>query len=108
DLTFVSTRVAAFVGGHFWPGCPPRSAIAILLYYFGGRLPRTKLYFYREEDGEAPVLEWLLGLRHNDTRAYAKCVAATRNSPRAATSCAVRWPITSAMGSMSCGCACDG
>jgi len=47
-----------------------------LLYCQGGRLPRTSVYFYREENGETPVLEWLRGLRRSDARAYAKCVAA--------------------------------
>jgi phage-related protein len=38
-------------------------------------LPKTELIFYRDERGQAPVVEWLRGLRRKDRRAYAKCNA---------------------------------
>ena len=41
-------------------------------------MPRASVYFYREEKGETPVLEWLRGLRRSDARAYTKCVAAVQ------------------------------
>ena len=39
-------------------------------------MPRTSVVFYRELDGEVPVLTWLAKLRKKDQRAYAICVAA--------------------------------
>ena len=41
-------------------------------------MPQTEVIFYRDEDGSAPALEWLRGLRRGEQRAYAKCVARTR------------------------------
>ena len=38
-------------------------------------MPKTELIFYRDERGQAPVVEWLRELRHKDKRAYAKCNA---------------------------------
>lgn len=38
-------------------------------------MPKTELIFYRDEHGEAPVVEWLRELRRKDKRAYAKCGA---------------------------------
>jgi hypothetical protein len=37
-------------------------------------LPRTEIFFYQDEDGRAPVIEWLRELRREDRQAYAKCV----------------------------------
>lgn len=37
-------------------------------------MPRTDVYFYLAGDGTVPVLDWLRRLRHQDRRAYAKCV----------------------------------
>jgi len=39
-------------------------------------MPQTTVVFYRETRGEAPVLEWLSGLRRTNQPAYEKCVAA--------------------------------
>lgn len=39
-------------------------------------MPKTQVYFYADEKGRVPVLEWLYELRRSNTRAYAKCVAA--------------------------------
>ena len=39
-------------------------------------MSRTTVVFYREPDGEAPVLEWLRKLRKTNRRAYETCVAA--------------------------------
>ena len=36
-------------------------------------MPTTKLIFFREADGTAPVLEWLIQLRKENARAFAKC-----------------------------------
>jgi phage-related protein len=36
-------------------------------------MPATKLIFFREADGTAPVVEWLTQLRRKNPRAYAKC-----------------------------------
>lgn len=38
-------------------------------------MPATAVRFYRDESGQAPVLEWLADLRRTDRQAYAKCVA---------------------------------
>ncbi len=38
-------------------------------------MPKTKVVFYQEEDGEVPVLEWLQALLKHDRKAYANCVA---------------------------------
>jgi phage-related protein len=37
-------------------------------------VPRTEVFFYQDESGRAPVVEWLSELRRGDRRAYAKCV----------------------------------
>ncbi|MBI3694992.1 MAG: type II toxin-antitoxin system RelE/ParE family toxin [Acidobacteria bacterium] len=39
-------------------------------------MPRTEVAFYRDARGEAPVLDWLTGLRRSDRKAYEGCVAA--------------------------------
>jgi phage-related protein len=41
-------------------------------------LPATKVFFYQDEHGRAPVMEWLGELRREDRKAYAKCVARVR------------------------------
>jgi len=38
-------------------------------------MPQTEVYFYLEDDGSVPVLEWLDELRREDPRAWAKCRA---------------------------------
>ena len=38
-------------------------------------MPKTELIFYRDERGQAPVVEWLRELRRKDKKAYAKCNA---------------------------------
>jgi len=38
-------------------------------------MPQTTMVFYKDEDGEVPVLVWLRALRQRDRRAYAACVA---------------------------------
>jgi len=37
-------------------------------------MPSTRVIFYQEPNGQAPVLEWLQELRRKDERAFAKCV----------------------------------
>ena len=37
-------------------------------------MPRTRLIFYQDEPGVSPVVAWLLELRHENPKAYAKCV----------------------------------
>jgi hypothetical protein len=39
-------------------------------------MPRADVVFYRQDDGEVPVLDWLKELRRSDHRAYETCVAA--------------------------------
>jgi phage-related protein len=41
-------------------------------------VPPTEVYFYQDERGRAPVVEWLTALRRSERRAYAKCVARIR------------------------------
>lgn len=41
-------------------------------------MPRTEVVFYRDERGQAPVVEWLRELRRKDRKAYAKCNARIR------------------------------
>jgi len=36
-------------------------------------MPITRLIFFREADGTAPVIEWLTQLRSENARAFAKC-----------------------------------
>jgi len=38
-------------------------------------VPRTEVIFYRDERGQAPVVEWLRELRRKDKKAYARCNA---------------------------------
>ncbi len=37
-------------------------------------MPTTTVIFYQEEDGTAPVLQWLNDLQKVDKKAWAKCV----------------------------------
>lgn len=39
-------------------------------------MPATTVHFYQDEQGTAPVLEWLKQLRLQDKVAYANCIAA--------------------------------
>ena len=41
-------------------------------------MPETEVLFYRDERGDAPVVDWLRELRRTDVRPYAKCVARIR------------------------------
>jgi len=36
-------------------------------------MPKTRVIFYQEKDGEAPVMEWLEGLKGMNMKAWAKC-----------------------------------
>ena len=38
-------------------------------------MPETRVVFYQDQDGEAPVLEWLKPLLKQDRKGYANCVA---------------------------------
>jgi phage-related protein len=38
-------------------------------------VPSTEVFFYQDERGRAPVVDWLQELRREDRKAYAKCVA---------------------------------
>jgi len=38
-------------------------------------MPATKVFFYQEDDGSVPVLDWLHLLREKNERAYKKCFA---------------------------------
>ena len=41
-------------------------------------MPQTRLLFFRDADGFAPVWEWLKDLRQANAKAYAKCVIRLR------------------------------
>ena len=41
-------------------------------------MPETTVLFFKENDGGAPVKDWLEQLRRRDRRAFAQCVAAVR------------------------------
>jgi phage-related protein len=41
-------------------------------------MPHTRLLFFRDADGAAPVWEWLKDLRAENPKAYAKCVVRIR------------------------------
>ena len=45
-------------------------------------MPDTKVYFYRDERGRSPVIEWLQELRACNRGGYAKCVALIRRLKR--------------------------
>ncbi len=36
-------------------------------------MPSTEVYFYKEDDGSVPVLDWILALRAKNERAAKKC-----------------------------------
>ncbi|WP_414541932.1 type II toxin-antitoxin system RelE/ParE family toxin [Nostoc sp. CCY0012] len=38
-------------------------------------MPKTHVVFYQEEDGEVPVLQWLMQLVKENRKGYANCVA---------------------------------
>jgi putative component of toxin-antitoxin plasmid stabilization module len=42
------------------------------------RMPQTRLLFFQDADGTAPVWEWLKDLRARNAKAYAKCVVRIR------------------------------
>ena len=37
-------------------------------------MPKTKIYFFREEDGTVPFLEWLAELEKRQRKAFEKCL----------------------------------
>ena len=41
-------------------------------------MPLTRIIFYQDEPGKAPVVDWLKELRRTNRLAYAKCVARLR------------------------------
>ena len=41
-------------------------------------MPQTEVYFYKDEDGSVPVLDWLLELRSKNERAAKKCFSLIR------------------------------
>ncbi|MCI0335856.1 MAG: type II toxin-antitoxin system RelE/ParE family toxin [Planctomycetes bacterium] len=41
-------------------------------------MPRTRLIFFKEDDGTVPVRDWLLSLKQRNRRAFAKCVVRIR------------------------------
>ena len=36
-------------------------------------MPETDVFFFREDDGSVPVLDWMNGFREKNERAYRKC-----------------------------------
>jgi hypothetical protein len=36
-------------------------------------MPNTDVFYYRDDDGSVPVLDWILGLAEKDRRAQKKC-----------------------------------
>ncbi len=43
-----------------------------------GLVPDTAVYFYKDDDGTVPVLDWLKKLRRENRKAHAYCVARIR------------------------------
>ena len=41
-------------------------------------MPATEVFFFRDEDGSVPVLDWLNSFRNRNERAYKKCFALIR------------------------------
>ncbi len=41
-------------------------------------MPQTRLLFFQDAEGDAPVWEWLKDLRARNPKAYAKCVVRIR------------------------------
>jgi len=41
-------------------------------------MPRTDVVFYREDENDIPVLNWLTRVKRTDPKAYATCVAAIK------------------------------
>ena len=41
-------------------------------------VPKTQVVFYQDENGNAPVLEWLKAMIKKDRKGYANCVAKIR------------------------------
>jgi phage-related protein len=41
-------------------------------------VPKTQVVFYQDENGTAPVLEWLKAMIKKDRKGYANCVAKIR------------------------------
>ena len=41
-------------------------------------MPPTALYFYRDERGRVPLLDWLMALKRTDQRGLTKCLALIR------------------------------
>ena len=41
-------------------------------------MPKTQVVFYQDENGTAPVLEWLKSMIKKDRKGYANCVAKIR------------------------------
>ena len=41
-------------------------------------MPETTVYFYKDDDGKVPVVDWLKDLRRQDRKAHAYCVARIR------------------------------
>lgn len=41
-------------------------------------MPQTEVFFYQDDSGRAPVVEWLTELRRLDRKGYAKCVPRIR------------------------------
>lgn len=37
-------------------------------------MPEIRVVFYKEEDGEVPVLEWLIHLLKENRKGYANCI----------------------------------
>ena len=41
-------------------------------------MPATEVFFFKDEDGSVPVLEWLEGVRERNERAFKKCFGLIR------------------------------
>ncbi|NJK73783.1 MAG: type II toxin-antitoxin system RelE/ParE family toxin [Richelia sp. CSU_2_1] len=54
-------------------------------------MPETRVIFYQDRDGEAPVLEWLKSILKQDRKGYANCVA--RIQQLASTGYELRRPV---------------
>lgn len=41
-------------------------------------MPETSVLFYKEDDGDVPVRDWLNELKRKDKKAFAKCISKIR------------------------------
>jgi hypothetical protein len=66
-------------------------------------MPSIRVVFYQEQEGDAPVIEWLRELNATNSKAFDKCRAAIARLALLGHELRRPEPIICAMASMSCG-----